>query len=313
MRSAVLVVVALGAVGPLVAAAQESSRDVYVTVLDRDGTPLVGLTPQHFAVREEGRDRDVLAVTPLEVPMHVALLLDTSANVGSGLPVLQAAAASFVDAVGQGSRIALYTFGDRALPVVPFTGDPSAVKDAIRQLFVRTGPTRLIDAVEMAARDLRAEEAPRPVIVAVTTTDSDVSTKSAGSVIKLLMANGTPLHTVAVKATAGSAGTVARGTESSFNQSRERMAQLSSVGDGVRELTQLLDQGASLSGGSLDRIASLEAAGPGLVRVTLRLRSAYLLTYASTIAANRRPKDLQVGVFADGVAVRATLAPSKPR
>ena len=63
---------------------KDGERHVFVTALDKDGTPIVGLTTEHFAVRESGRDRTVLRVEPLRTPMHVAVLVDTS--VANGAP-----------------------------------------------------------------------------------------------------------------------------------------------------------------------------------------------------------------------------------
>lgn len=307
-----LVLCAVATLAAAAAPAQPASRDVFVTVLDGDGTPVTGLEPSHFAVREDGRDRQVVGLEQIGVAMHVALLLDTGPTAGSRLSTIKSAASAFVDVVGPGHRIALYSFGDRATPELGFTDDPSALKEAIQRLFARTNPTRLIDAVEMAARDLKAAGAARPVIVAIATTDADVSSRSAGSAIKLLVAEGVPLHVVAVKAQAGTTTAAARGVENQFNQSRERMNQLISAGEGSRELTQLLEDGTAQSGGSLDRVASLEAAGPGLTRVVSRLRYSYRLTYASPTPASRRPKNLQVGIFAEGVTVRASVPPQRP-
>jgi hypothetical protein len=71
-------VLTLALLAPNAVAAQNTERHVFVTVLDRDGTPITGLTPEHFAVREDGRDRTVVRVQPIDTPMHVAVLVDTS-------------------------------------------------------------------------------------------------------------------------------------------------------------------------------------------------------------------------------------------
>ena len=299
------------AVAPAVALAQPAGRDVFVTVLDADGAPVTGMTPEHFAVREDGRDREVLGVTVLAEPMHIALLIDTSGGVGDGLPALQAAASAFVDAVGPGHRMAIYSFGERAERVSRFVREPAFLKAAINRLFTNANLPRLIDAVEMAAKDLAAAGAVVPVIVAVTTTGTEVSATTAGKAIKALVAGGTSFHAVAIKALSGTAATTARG-EAGFTQSRERMIQLQSQGEGDRELTQLLQQGTAQTGGHLERVSSLEGAGPALTRVVSRLRNAYKLSYASTTAVGRRPKNLQVGVMLEGVTVLARVPPTPP-
>ena len=150
-----------------------------------------------------------------------------------------------------------------------------------------------------------------PVIVAVTTTGTEVSATTAGKAIKALVAGGASFHAVAIKALSGTAATTARG-EAGFTQSRERMIQFQSQGEGDRELTQLLQQGTAQTGGHLERVSSLEGAGPALTRVVSRLRNAYKLSYASTTAVGRRPKNLQVGVMLEGVTVLARVPPTPP-
>lgn len=292
--------------------AQPAGHDVFVTVLDAEGVPVTGLLAEHFAVREDGRDREVLGAAPLDEPMHLALLVDTSGALGDGLPAVKAAAEAFIDVVGPGHRIGLYSFGDRAVRVTPFLRDAGELKAAIGRLFTIANLPRLIDAVDMAAADLAEAGASVPVIVAVTTTGSEVSAMTAGKAIKSLIARGASFNAVAIKPLSGAAIATARGAEASFSQSRERMIQLQSQGEGDRELTQMLQDGTSKTGGHLERVSSVEAAAPALTRVMSRLRYAYRVRYASTTAVGRRPRDLQVGVLLEGVTVLARVPPTPP-
>ena len=310
--AAILVVACVAALTSPPAAAQPAGHDVFVTVLDADGVPVTGMSAEHFAVREDGRDREVLAVAPLETPMHIALLIDTSGALGDGLPSVLAAAGAFIDAVGPAHRIGLYTFGERAVRVTPFIREAADLKAAIARLFTIANLPRLIDAVDMAATDLAEAGAAVPVIVALTTTGSEVSAKTAGKAIKALIGGGIAFHAVAIKPLSGAATSTLRGAEAGFNQSRERMIQLQSQGEGDRELTQMLQDGTTKSGGHLERVSSVEAVTPAAARVVSRLRHAYVVRYASTTAVGRRPRDLQVGVMLEGVKVLARVPPSAP-
>ena len=55
---------------------------MYVSVIAKSGAPIAGLGADFFAVREDGRDRDVLRAGP-PGPMELALLIDTSSVIGT--------------------------------------------------------------------------------------------------------------------------------------------------------------------------------------------------------------------------------------
>lgn len=192
---------------PLAAAAQSGERQVFVTVLDADGVPLEGLTAEHFAVREGGRDRTVLRVEPLQTPMHVAVLIDTSAGSGRPDEPFRSAVSGFVERLASFNLVSVYTFGDRVARVTDFTQDVAQLRTAMTGMYTASvGGSYLIDAIEMATKDLRPLESPRPVIVALSSEAADASKKTAGSVVKQLIANTTAFHAVTLANATGSGG-----------------------------------------------------------------------------------------------------------
>lgn len=294
-------------------AAAAQGRDVFVSVIGQSGMPVVGLTASDFAVREDGRDRDVVSVTPAAGDMHVALLVDTSSAIGSAIEPLRAALAAFVAIIAPGNTVGLYEFGANAIPLVPFTRDIDRLRDGVARLSGRPDSIpRLIDAVEMANRDLKAQRALRPVIVAVSVGLTDSSARTAGGVIKQLIEHPAALHVIAVSAARGgpAAPSLATASGRDVPSRRDRMMQMEAEGEGDRERHQLMTVGTSKTGGALHRVASLLAVGTGLDKVGAELASGYRLTFAR--GRSGRPRDLQVGVFMDDVTVRATAAPVLP-
>lgn len=305
-----LVVAACLACGPGPVWAQAVERDVFVTVLDASGVPIAGLTTEHFAVREDGTDRRVVRVQPFTAPMHVALLVDTSAYVGTTMEPYRNALSAFIGMVAPGNQVAVYEFGQRASVIVPFTNDIARLREGIGQINGRPdGIPQLIDAVDLACRDMKPLSPARPVIVAVTVTGADASKKSAGSAIKLLIEQSTVLHVVAMSGPTGPASASNTSRSPGGEVARlDSLNQLRAVGEGDRERSQLLKEGTQKTAGGVHRVASMLAIATALDRVSAELGATYKLTYAKPSPG--KSKDLQVGVMLQDVTVRANPAPT---
>lgn len=53
------------------ASVQNAEKHVFVTAMDKEGKPIVGLAARHFAVRESGRDRTPLGVEALRTRQSI--------------------------------------------------------------------------------------------------------------------------------------------------------------------------------------------------------------------------------------------------
>jgi VWFA-related protein len=285
---------------------EAAERHVFVTVLANDGAPIEGLTPEHFAVRESGRDRTVLRVEPLRVPMHVAVLVDTSAANGVPDERFRAAVVGFVERLAAFNQVAVYSFGDRAAAVVPFTRDAQLLRTSTLGMFGWAhSRSFLIDAIDLALRDLERIEPLRPVIVAISSESPEASQRTAGAVIKKLIAQSTAFHAVSL-ATATGTGSAA-GMNRDVYSSAATLRGMMAAGEGDRERNQALEQGTTATGGGRQRLTSALALDQALTRLAHELSSGYRLTFARQ--GNDKIKDLQVGIMVDGVTLRATAAP----
>lgn len=291
---------------PTRADAQDESRHVYITVLDAAGAPVTGLLPQHFAVRESGRDRTVLTLEPLQEPMHLAVLVDTSASNGVQNETFRSAVIAFVERQAAFNDIALYAFGDRATSVVPFTRDPSRLRAGALTMFGWSHQrSNLIDAIDLALADLGRIETARPVILAITSDNPEASSRTAGSVTKKLIAQSVAFHAVSLATSEAPGRTI--GISNDFEAGSRALRHMAEAGEGDRERTQALQSGTTATGGGWQRLTSPMALGPALDRVARELAGGYRLSFARP--GRDRVKDLQVGVLIEGVTLRATAAP----
>src|ERR1051325_9223169 len=120
-RFAIALLVAGLWIGASVApSAQRSSRErsLYVSVVDRDGTPVADLGPSDFVVKEDNLTREVLRVTPAEEPMQIALLVDTSQAATEHISHIRTALGPFAvemtnpNAAGRKSEVAIIGIGE---------------------------------------------------------------------------------------------------------------------------------------------------------------------------------------------------------
>lgn len=286
--------------------AQDAEKHVFLTVLDADGTPLGGLTPEHFAVRESGKERPVVRVQPLDLPMHVAVLVDTSVSQGRPDEIFRSAVVDFATRLAASNHVAVYSFGDRAAGVIGFTQDATRVRAAASGMFGWSHErSLLIDGIDLALRDLEKVEAKRPVIIVITSESPEASRRTAGGVIRRLIAQSTALHAVSVVSPSPSGS--AQGVNSSIPASSQRLGGMIAAGEGDRERNQALRQGTAATGGGRQRVTSTLALAAALARVARELSNSYLLTF--TRPGSDRIKDLQVGIMVDNVTLRATAAP----
>ena len=286
--------------------AQTDEKHVYVTALDGEGTPIVGMTAEHFAVRESGRDRTVLGVEPLRTPMHVAVLVDTSAANGAPDETFRVAVLGFVERLAASNHVAVYAFGDRVSRVSTFTQDGPRLRSAVTALFGWSHQrSLLIDAVDLALRDLEGVESPRPVIIAITSESPEASGGTAGAVIKRLIAQSVAFHAISLATATGSGE--ATGVSGDIPEKSQRLGSMIAAGEGDRERNQVLQQGTAATGGGRQRVTSTLAMGSALARTASELANGYKVTFARPGSA--RMRDLQVGVLLEGVTLRATAAP----
>ena len=192
---------------------------------------------------------------------------------------------------------------------MPFTADGTQLRGAIDRIGARQNSApRMLDAIDLACRDLRAAEARRPVIVAVSLGAADASTTTGGAVIKRLIQDAVSLHVVAVASRSALALPPLNSAAGRSEIGRlERLGQVSSVGEGDRERTQVLREGPAKTAGQLHEVTSTIAVGPALDRVYTDLRSTYRLTYARE--GSGKSRDLQIGLMLQDVVVRAIPAP----
>jgi hypothetical protein len=176
MTSLTLAVFLLGQAAPSTAAGTEV-RALTATLLDEKDQPATDVSVADVALLENGVTRDVTSFKPDTRPLSVAIVVDSSAALGSSyrLNVVDAVLA-LLRGLPEGTRYALWTTGDRPTKVVDHTDDRQSASDALKRVAPQGG-NYMLDAVAEASTDLAklSREGDRKVLVAVTSLGPEFS------------------------------------------------------------------------------------------------------------------------------------------
>jgi hypothetical protein len=149
--------------------AQSNTRRVYLKVVGEAGAPVTDLGTADVAIAEGGNPQRVTRVALSNLPMRIAILVDTGAKSQIELPHLRAALNAFVDAIPAPHELLLVTTGQNVRVVVQPTADRAKVKGSVDSLFAANGGTLLFDALlEMDNRFMRKTADRTPLFVIVT-------------------------------------------------------------------------------------------------------------------------------------------------
>jgi len=260
----------LGQAAPSTAPGTEI-RALTVTLLGDKGQEVTDISASDVALAENGVSRDITSFKPDRRPLSVAVIVDTSAAMGSSyrLNVVDAVM-GLVTRLPEGARYAVWTTGDRPTKVVDHTDDRQAAGAALRRVAPQGGNT-LLDAVAEASADLKklSREGDRTAVVAVTGTGPELSSRDKYRAAEEAE-KGTELF-LSVQIDSGEADFEMR-----------------------TNLSYVMDRLARSTGGHYEVILSAMGTDAALRKVSVHLRSGYRLAYATVPGLKKRKLDLSV-------------------
>ena len=133
------------------------------TVTDKRGRFVTNLAKDDFLIREGKRDQKILEfVAETDLPLRLAILVDTSNSVRDRFKFIQEAAIEFIKSVvrPEQDRAAVVSFDTAAELQADLTSDVERLEGTIRALRPGGG-TSLYDAIFFACRDKLLQDQPR--------------------------------------------------------------------------------------------------------------------------------------------------------
>jgi Ca-activated chloride channel family protein len=194
MKRVPAIVAALLVIAAVFAAAEPGQFQIQVAVdlvnvnfsaTDRNGRLIPGLTAQDFTIEEDGKRQQVtLFSRERELPLTLALLVDTSPSVAPVFDEEKRTASAFLDSVIGKRDLALVIGFDRfATLVQDYTEDIPTLIRAVRDLRISGSGTSLFDAVYLAATEKLAREAGRKAIVVLSDGEDSTSEYDLGKAL----------------------------------------------------------------------------------------------------------------------------------
>ena len=187
-----------------------------VTVADGTGKYVTDLGAEDFNVFEDGVKQDVTFFTKTNLPIALALLLDTSASMDSKLPTAQEAAVGFAKRLRPQDLAEVVDFDSRVVVLQNFTASSAELEQAIRKTSAG-GSTSLYNAVYIALKDLKkvvaknVDEIRRQAIVVLSDGEDTSSLLPFEEVLDLAKRSETAIYSIGLRAPEGPGSSSTKG------------------------------------------------------------------------------------------------------
>jgi VWFA-related protein len=293
VRPVVLVALVLGVVfvssrsGALAQGAARE-RTLYVSAVDKDGTPLQTLQPSDVVVREDGVRREVLRVSRAIDPIDIAILVDNSATTQRLVNPLREGLERFIRVMneegGPPFQIAIIGLAARPTILSDYTSDPKQLRDAIGRIFAEqmAGMT-LLDAFVEVSDGLQKRDTPRAVILPVVTDGVEFTNRYYRDVLNRVARAGATVYEITI---------------GMFPVSNE---------DPIWNRAFLLEEAPRATGGQRVNLLAVSAVTEALEKMAARLRVQYKVVY-SRPESLIPPEKVEVDEGRPGITVRGAPA-----
>lgn len=265
-----------------------------ITVLDKKGQIVSGLTRQDFVVFEDKQQMQIetFADESDNQPVYVGVLMDTSPSTAGKLKFEQESAKDFIYTVTRlrKDRVAFVTFDDEIKLRQDFTDKLDLLDRAVDSVKKPGNQTALYDAIWQFCDEKMRTAPGRRVLVVITDGDDTYSRAELNDAIDIAQRTETTIFAISTKA--GFSGTVP-GVEA---------GQVSDNGD--KDLVKLCEE----TGGRAFFTGDQLALEKSFTRISKELRSQYIVTYKPTndrYDGTFRRIEVRLADNRDGLKIRA--------
>ena len=265
-----------------------------ITVVDKKGQPVSGLTASDFLILEDKKPQQIERFVDEreKIPVYVGVLMDTSSSTAGKLKFEQDSAMDFIHTVVRlrKDKVAFVTFDDEVKLLQDFTDKLDLLDRAVYSVKKPGNQTSLYDAIWQFCDEKMRGVVGRRAIVVITDGDDTYSRARLSDAIDIAQRTETIIFAISTKA--GFSGSVP-GVEA---------GQVADSGD--RNLEKLCEETGGKAFFTGDRLA-LERS---FTRVAKELHSQYVVAYRPTnnvYDGSFRRIEVRLAPGRDGLRVRA--------
>jgi VWFA-related protein len=166
-----------------------------ISVLDRDGRPVNGLTKDHFTVFEDDTEQEIKLFKHEDIPLSLGLVIDNSGSMRNKRERVNSAALTFVRESNPEDETFIVNFDDSAYLEQEFTGSIGDLIDALDNLDTR-GETALYDAVYLSVDHAKAGKKDKRAILLISDGEDNTSKYGLNKVIEALRESKVTLYAI---------------------------------------------------------------------------------------------------------------------
>jgi VWFA-related protein len=186
--------------------------NLFVTVRNKDKQIITDLVQDDFKVYEDGQEQKIAFFSKeSDLPITIAMLLDTSGSETNMLPAIQDAGSRFLRRVlRKGDEALVISFDSNIDLLADFTDDQDVMESAIRRTKInvptgmgpfsvtQSGGTHFYDALYLASHDKLSDEAGRKAIIAITDANDEGSDLQIPAAVEAAQRTDTVVHVLMV-------------------------------------------------------------------------------------------------------------------
>jgi len=241
--------------------------NVPFSVTDRHGKFVAGLTAKDFLVEEDGRRQEIKNFArENELPLTIALLVDTSPSVRPVFDEEKATAKAFLESIMRQDDLALVIGFDRSVTLIQdYTENVRYLKRAIDELDIGGG-TSVYDAVYLACKEKLGREAGRKAVILISDGEDTTSRVKFNEALVSAHQSDTVIYAIS------------NSVRSAFPFGRRGRGGYGGGGGDISTLRKFSTE----TGGSTFSVNSENTFGKIFAQIAQELRSQYSLGYNST-------------------------------